>query len=99
MRDEQFEWPICSKMIGEALTSSPVDVVQVCITVLVRTVTRFAIEPRDSRTAPAGILHDHGLAEVLLQLERPLALFHQFGGLWEVILLGPSWFLSWVSRC
>ena len=85
-------------MIRKKLTSSPVDVVQVCVTVLVRTVAGFAIEPRDSRSASAGILHDHGLAEVLLQLERRFALFHKFGGLWEVVLLSPSWFLSWVSR-
>ena len=85
-------------MIREKLTSSPVDMVQVCITVLVRTVAGFAIEPRDSGSASASILHDHGLAEVLLQFERGLALFHQFGGFWEVVLLSPSWFLSWVSR-
>ena len=85
-------------MIREELTSSPVDVVQVRITVLVRTVAGFAIEPWDSRTASAGILYDHGLAEVLLQLKRRLSLFHQFGGLWKVVLLSPSWFLSWVSR-
>jgi len=98
VRDGWLSDRIGSKMIREELTSSPVDVVKVCVAVLVRTATGFAVEPRDSRSASAGILHDHGLTEVLLQLERPLALFHQLGGLWEVVLLSPSWFLSWVLR-
>ena len=85
-------------MIKGELTSSPVDVVQVCVTVFIRTVAGLAIEPRDTRSASAGILHDHGLAEVLLQLEGRFTLFHQLGGLWEVVLLSPPWFLPWVLR-
>ena len=55
-----------SAPVREGLTGPAVDVVQVCVTVLVRTVAGFAIEPRDSRSASAGILYDHSLAEVLL---------------------------------
>jgi len=48
------------------LTSSSIDVVQVCVAVLVRAVASFTVETGDSRSTSAGILYNHGLAKVLL---------------------------------
>ena len=64
--DGRIEWPNQHADDGVRLTSSSVDVVQVCVTVLVRSVAGFAIEPRDSGPTSTGILYDHGLAKVLL---------------------------------
>ena len=53
-------------MCERELTSSSVDVVQVGVAVLVRTVASFTVETGDPRSASAGILHNHGLAKVFL---------------------------------
>ena len=84
----------CSQTV-RGLTGSSVDVIQVCIAVLICTAASFAIETGDSRSASAGVLHNHGFTEVFLQLERCIALFHQLGWLRKVVLLTASWFLPW----
>jgi hypothetical protein len=100
-RDIFVVWPRAHKSVNRkrwtvrlgndegGFTSSPIDVVQVRITVLAGTIASFTVEPGDSRPTSAGILHNHGLAKVLLQLERRIALFRQFSGLQEVVLLSP----------
>lgn len=74
-------------------TGTTIDMVKICITVLVCSVTGFTIETRDAGPTATAILHDHGLAEVFLQLQRIVSLFHKLRRLWEVNPFTPSGFL------
>ena len=64
------------------LTRSPVDVVQVASAVLVCSVTRLTEETWLSRTPAAGVLDDHGLAQILVEFQVILPTLHEFRGLW-----------------
>jgi hypothetical protein len=68
-------------------TRSPVDVVQVAYTVLVRPVTDFAVEAWLPRTPTAWVLDNHGLVEVLFELEVIVSPFHELGSLRKIFLL------------
>jgi hypothetical protein len=76
-------------------TRSPVDVVQVADAVLVRPVAGLAVEAWLPGAPGAGVLDDHGLAQVLFELEVLLSPFHELGGLWEVLLLCLDRLLAW----
>ena len=71
---------------GGTRTRSAVDVVQVRSRVLVRPVTRLAVETRLTRPAASRVLHNHRLAEILVQFERGLSAFHELGRLRQVFL-------------
>jgi len=54
----------------------------------------FAVEAWLPGTPTAGVLDDHGLAQILLELEVILAPFHELGRLREVLLLPLERLLS-----
>ena len=78
------------------LTCTAVYVVEVTRAVLVRPVTCLAVEARHSRPAISSCLNNHSLVEVLVELQRALASFHELCRFREVFLASPPWFLSWM---
>jgi hypothetical protein len=58
-------------------TRSPVDVVQVAYAVLVRPVADFAVETWLAWAPSTWVLHDHGFAQVLVELEVMITPFHE----------------------
>ena len=63
--------------------------IQVCIRVFICSITGLTEEARLPWATTSWVLNDHGLAQVLVQLQRPLALLHEFCGLWQILLRSP----------
>jgi hypothetical protein len=60
-------------------------VIQVANAVLVGPIASFAEKTGLARSPPAGVLDDHGLAQVLVELEVVFSTLHEFGGPWKVL--------------
>ena len=69
--------------------------VQIADAVLVSPVAGLAVEAGLTRPPPARILHDHRLAEVLVELEVVISPLHELGRLREILLLPLQWLFAW----
>jgi hypothetical protein len=68
-------------------TRSPVDVVQVAYTVLVRPVAGFTEEAWLPRSPTTRVLNDHSFAQVLFELEVLISPFHELSRSRDIFLL------------
>jgi hypothetical protein len=68
--------------------------VKITCTILVRLVTSFTVEARYTWSAPVRLLDDHGLIQVLFELQRALTALHQLNRFGRVCLARLARLLS-----